>query len=297
MSSGEEDKRELLLLRSGNAEVGVAPMHGCALTHWKVQGLHLLRPCRTNGSDPLESACFIMAPFSNVIEGCQFKYGERFFWLAPNHPSERLPIHGDAWLGRWTVDRILHKSLESHYAHDSRKGYPFSYRVRQTIELADGELKISLKLFNTDLRPMPAGLGIHPYFRRPAGTLLCMLHSGRWTGSAVVADRRFLSEEELPKETIDDCFVGWTQFAVLRWPQAGVQLSIQSSASASALVVFSPANADFVCVEPVSHVNDGINAHARGIGGTGVQMLEPEGSLELKTMIRVDIGEASPLIS
>jgi len=124
-----------------------------------------------------------------------------------------------------------------------------------------------------------------------------MLHSGRWTGSAVVADRRFLSEEELPKETIDDCFVGWTQFAVLRWPQAGVQLSIQSSASASALVVFSPAGADFVCVEPVSHVNDGINAHARGIGGTGVQMLEPEGSLELKTTIRVDIGEASPLIS
>ena len=116
-------------------------------------------------------------------------------------------------------------------------------------------------------------------------------------GSAVVADLRFLSEEELPEETIDDCFVGWTQFAHLRWPQAGVQLWIQSSASASALVVFSPANADFVCVEPVSHVNDGINAHASGIGGTGVQMLEPKGSLELETTIRVDIGESSPLTS
>ncbi len=294
MGSGEKNKRALLLLRSGNAEVGVAPMHGCVLTHWKVQDLHLLRPCRTDGSDPLEAACFVMAPFSNVIEGCQFKYGEKSFSLSRNHPSEPLPIHGDAWLGQWTVDRISDRSIESHYAHDGRKGYPFRYRVRQTIELADRELLISLKLFNTDLRPMPAGLGIHPYFRKPPGTLLCMLHGGRWMGSAVVADLRFLSEEEIPKETIDDCFVGWAQFAVLRWPQAGVQLSIQSSASASALVVFSPANADFVCVEPVSHVNDGINAHASGIGGTGVQMLEPKGSLELETTIRVDIGESSP---
>ena len=94
-----------------------------------------------------------------------------------------------------------------------------------------------------------------------------MLHSGRWTGSSVVADQRFLSAEELPKEAIDDCFVGWTQFAHLRWPRARVQLSIRASPSASALIVFSPADSDFVCVEPVSNVNDGINAHATGNPG------------------------------
>ena len=98
--------------------------------------------------------------------------GRRHFGSPPIIQSEPLPIHGDAWLGTWKVDRISNQSIESHYAHDGRTGYPFSYRVCQKIELTDSELTISLKLFNTDLRPMPAGLGIHPYFRRPAGTRL-----------------------------------------------------------------------------------------------------------------------------
>ncbi len=292
MSQG---KREPVLLRSGRAEVGVVPLHGCALTHWRLGSLDLLRPCRTDGSDPLKSACFVMAPFSNVIENGELKYGEKTFWLTPNHPAEPLPIHGDAWLGTWNVDRISNQFIESHYAHDGRTGYPFSYRVCQKIELTNSELTISLKLFNTDVRQMPAGLGVHPYFRRPAGTRLSMLHSGRWTGSSVVADQRFLSAEELPKEAIDDCFVGWTHFAHLHWPRAQVQLSIRASPAAAALIVFSPADSDFVCIEPVSNVNDGINAHARGIQGTGVEMLEPGGCLALETTIRVDIDGSSPI--
>lgn len=285
-----QGKRERLLLRSGNAEAGVVPFYGSALTHWRVRGLDLLRPCHTDGSDPLQSACFVMAPFSNVIDDAKFKYGETFFSLAPNHPLEPLPIHGDAWLGAWTLDSISRSSIETHYVHEGSKGYPFSYRVWQRIVLTDIELMISLKLSNTDLRPMPAGVGIHPYFRRPQGMLLCMLHSGRWTGSGVVADRRFLNEEELPTETIDDCFVGWTQFAYMRWPKMQIQLSLHASAAASALVVFSPANSDFVCVEPVSHVNDGINAHARGVQGTGIQVLAPGRCLEMETTIRVEMG-------
>jgi aldose 1-epimerase len=72
-----------------------------------------------------------MAPFSNVIENAKFKYGETFFSLAPNHPSEPLPIHGDAWLGAWTLDSISRSSIETHYVHEGSKGYPFSYRVCQ----------------------------------------------------------------------------------------------------------------------------------------------------------------------
>jgi aldose 1-epimerase len=90
--------------------------------------------------------------------------------------------------------------------------------------------------------------------------------------------------------------VGWTQFAYMRWPKLQVQLSLHASATASALVVFSPADSDFVCVEPVSHINDGINAHARGVQGTGIQMLAPGRCLEMETTIRVEIGESSQLI-
>jgi aldose 1-epimerase len=229
-----------------------------------------------------------MAPFSNVIENGQLKYGDTYLSVPRNHPMEPWPIHGDAWLGKWEVDRVLPNAVQAHYAHDGGHGYPFRYVVHQGIALAANLLKISLRLLNHDQRPMPAGLGVHPYFRRPKSTLIHAAHGGRWTGSGATTDLRFRSEEELPEQTIDDCFMGWKGFASIRWPQDRVELSIRSSACA--LVIFSPAGADFVCVEPATHVNDGINSQARGIKGTGIEMLDPGACLELEATVRADIG-------
>ncbi len=138
---------------------------------------------------------------------------------------------------------------------------------------------------------MPAGLGIHPYFFKSTGTRLRAIHRGRWTGNDVAADERFLLPGDLPEAGIDDCFVGWTGFAYLTELNEGMQISIQSSEVARALVVYSPAQSDFVCVEPVSNVNDGINAFARGVPDTGVRVLEPGMSMELTTMIQVEANE------
>ena len=188
--------------------------------------------------------------------------------------------------GRWI--NVSDRCAETHYAHDGRQGFPFAYLVRQQIRLDKTMLRISLVLRNTDHRPMPAGLGIHPYFCKSAGTRLQATHRGRWTGNDVAADERFLLPGELPEAGIDDCFVGWTGFAYLTELNEGMQISIQSSEVARALVVYSPARSDFVCVEPVSNVNDGINAFARGVPDTGVRVLEPGMSMELTTMIQVE---------
>jgi aldose 1-epimerase len=44
-------------------------------------------------------------------------------------------------------------------------------------------------------------------------------------------------------------------------------------------VLFVPRGKDFFAVEPVSHANDGFNLLARGVPGSGVQVLEPGAAL------------------
>ncbi len=282
------ESEDELILRVGTAQLGIVPSLGSAVDHWRLGALDILRPGRTGSRDPLHLACFAMAPFSNVVDSGGARFRGDFFALAPNHPAEPLPIHGDAWLASWYVDHVSDVCAETHYAHDGKHGFPFAYLVRQQIQLDRALLRIRLVLRNTDTRPMPAGLGLHPYFRKDIGTRLQAQHHGRWTGRGVTADERFLLPGELPEAGIDDCFVGWTGLALLTGLTGGVQITIQSSEVARALVVYSPARSDFVCVEPVSNVNDGINAFARGVPDTGVRVLEPGMSMELATLIRVE---------
>jgi aldose 1-epimerase len=186
------------------------------------------------------------------------------------------------------VDHVSEGCAETHYAHDGKQGFPFAYLVRQQIQLDKTMLRISLGLHNTGNRSMPAGLGIHPYFCKGADTRLQATHRGRWTGSEVAADERFMLPAEVPEAGIDDCFIGWTGIAYLTGLNAGTQITIHSSEVATVLVVYSPAGSDFVCVEPASNVNDGINAFARDVPDTGVRVLEPGMSMELTTVIRVE---------
>ena len=50
--------------------------------------------------------------------------------------------------------------------------WPWAWRAEQRFTLSDHGLRIDLELVNTDRRPMPAGLGLHPYFPGTAATRL-----------------------------------------------------------------------------------------------------------------------------
>jgi aldose 1-epimerase len=284
--SARSARRAEVLLRSGHAELGIARSCGGSLTRWIVEGVHLLRPCSPTVRDPLESACFVLAPFSNSIEGGRFSFAGNLFPLPRNHPLEPAPIHGDAWLARWRVDRFGANAATLSYEHSGRQGFPFRYRVVQDITLKPAQLTIRLRLTNLDRSSMPAGLGVHPYFIKPPSAQLLAPHAGRWSTSGLVADMQFCHRARI-KQPIDTCFVGWSRTAQLSWPQGRFYIEVSASASAWGLVVYSPRSSKFVCIEPVTHVNDGFNAMARGDSHTGVRILAPGKSMQLKVLMSV----------
>jgi aldose 1-epimerase len=277
-----------IVLSCDEDEVGVLPELGGALSHWRVQGADILRPRIPGSRDPTESACFVMAPFSNIVSDGILRFRGDSFALPPNHPQEPLPIHGDAWLHAWSVRRAGKNFTELCYDHEPEQGFPYRYSVSQSIRIDRARLAISLILGNVDHRAMPAGLGVHPYFCKSQDVRLSAPHVGLWRDGKIHRDDRFQRDDPLGETPLDDCFIGWNRSARLTLPEARRQIAIGASGLAQALVVYSPLGADFVCVEPVTHVNDGINCMADGFDATGVQVLEPGCSMQLDVDFRID---------
>ena len=52
-------------------------------------------------------------------------------------------------------------------------------------------------------------------------------------------------------------------------------MTIQADSACAHLVVYIPAQRDFLAVEPVTHMTDAFNRCARGESGTGTRWLKP----------------------
>lgn len=284
---------DVLRLHSGDARLETAPQDGGTLVSWSISGRELLRRRPPGQRDPLQSACFPLVPFSNVVRDGGFHFQRRFHPMTPNHPLEAEPIHGDAWLAPWTIDDLSGHRVSMSYRHAATSGFPFRYRVIQELALGRRSLTVVLTLTNADRCPMPAGLGLHPYFRRAPRMQLKAPHGGRWNDVEPLSERRFCKAEEFGEETLDVCYANWRGLFHLYWPDDGLHITARASESARTLVVYAPKTSDFVCIEPVTHVNDGFNAAARGVACTGVRTLSPGATMNLKVKFSAEYRDAA----
>jgi aldose 1-epimerase len=144
--------------------------------------------------------------------------------------------------------------------------------VQQRVVLSPNQLELQLAFTATDARPQPVGLGWHPYFPKRARSRLQVALSGRWE-----SDETQLPTQRVPQPGIDGeiapmdfdhCFDAWHGPARIR----DESFSLELSSSLPYLVVFTPQQRDFYCVEPVSHVPDAI--HRADPAAQGLRTLE-----------------------
>ena len=110
------------------------------------------------------------------------------------------------------------------------------------------------------------------------------LPSGR---IAVPPEWDYRRPRSLGEPNLDNCFTGWSGHARITWPEHGLTLVIEADPLFSHLVVFTPAGRDFFAVEPVSHMNDGIN-RMQDVADTGVHALAPGAALGGEIRMRVE---------
>ena len=163
------------------------------------------------------------------------------------------------------------------------------------VQLAETELRITTELRNADSRVMPAGIGLHPYLRHEPGALVGYRATTVWppTEEFLPGAPRPPQPEEiyapahaLPAGGLTHYLGGWDGVVTTDLPgdprdqlPGGARLQITADAQFGHLVVHRPDNLAYLCLEPVSHVADGFNLAAQGVGDTGTHLLMPGDTL------------------
>jgi aldose 1-epimerase len=259
-------------LAAGAWRATLRPEIGGCLSALTRDGVPVLRTMAQYADHPLQSACFPLVPYCNRIAKGRFVWGGRMVEIAPNLPPQRHPLHGLGWLTEWRVVRSDAASALLEHAHDGAGEWPWAYVAHQHIALDETGCTLRLMVQNRSAEPAPMGLGLHPYFRRSAKT------SVTFTAAAMLGiDEAFLPDgarhaadalapwsagAPLPGTLVDHCFTGWSGTATIADAQGTIGLR---GFGAPHCHVYAPPGGEELCLEPISHVPDGLNQAPQGM--------------------------------
>jgi aldose 1-epimerase len=247
-----------VVLQHTAMRIVLSPKQGGGIRELAWQGQPLLRPTPADaGDDPFDLACFPMVPYANRIAHGAFHFGRHDVRVKPQWSGTPHPLHGQGWRRAWSVVSTSTSSAKLGFDGGGDE-WPWRYRCEQSFELTADEVAIELSIKNLSDEPMPAVLGLHPYF--PAATQARLEASlpRVWLTdeTALPLDEtrtpeawRFEPGRAVRDVPLDHCFSGWNGAAVLRWPHRSIRMSAPDCCF---LHVYVPAAQDFFCIEPQS---------------------------------------------
>ena len=291
------------------------PEKGCTIESLRLKGAEgVWAPVLREGADGESS--FLMLPWTNRVKDARFGFGGREYTLVANHP-DGTAIHGVgrdlAWgiadrspySARCVLDSRLHESVDC----------PFPFGAVFRVELGADSVDIELDVTNLGKDPMPCGVGHHPYFMRT----LFDDRDELFVQAGVAG--RYPCEDQIPisaceddevstmlreggaigNPNLDDVFGGFDGRAELAWGASGVRCVMECSDAFGHLVVFTPRDETisktpslsetpplpWVCVEPVTMVNDAFNS-AEGSERTGLRVLNSGETLRTSMRLRFE---------
>lgn len=258
----------MLSLAAGPYAARISPEHGgiVAALEWRGPDgklhalLHAPAGLLPSTAAPNKFGAWAMLPFANRAFDSLVDDGESRFTVPANDPSGT--IHGFGWQAAWEVERqdrghtvLVHRR--------SAGPDPYRYQARQEIRLDENGMTVFLSLRNEADRALPFGMGLHPWFPCAPDTRLGMTASGalvfgekfRATGTQMLAAGGPYAGKPVFATGAETAwsFLGWDGAARIETPSSGLAIAITASESLRCPVVWAPAGANFLCVEPQSH--------------------------------------------
>lgn len=282
---------EELLLRSDELEVVLLPALGGRIHRLRAYGHDLVRTPTTTAThleEPFFWGGYVMAPWCNRVRTGRTVVEGRTVDLEPNF-DDGTAIHGQVSSRPWKP--IGDGALRVTGGEDG-SGWPWAYDVTAKAMVDGPTLRLHYRLTNRSDGRMPAGLGLHPWFRTPVEVAISAEavyprnrespeRPERATGPLDLARRR---------ELAPDVDATWARAREPRielfWPDAGVSAAIEVEAPRFLVAAASPAHLDAVAIEPQTHGPDGLR-RLLGSEPDPLAVLEPGDALELQIRLRV----------
>jgi aldose 1-epimerase len=233
------------------------------------------------------SACYPLLPYSNRLAYRKFRWKGQEHTTQPNFDDNPHSLHGIGWQRPWEIvsSSVLEVVMRLKHAGDA--DWPFAFDAMQYVTLTPQSMSLQLVFTNTAAVAQPVGLGWHPYFVKRARSRLHIELSERWDSDATQLPTRKVAQPGIDSDVshldFDNCFDGWKGPARIR----DEKFSLQLTSSLDRLVVFTPQDRDYFCVEPVSHVSNAI--HMAEPAAHGLQSVAPGERIEATMRLEVAV--------
>ncbi|MCX8507244.1 MAG: aldose 1-epimerase [Alphaproteobacteria bacterium] len=240
------------------------PDLGGAIGGLWLDNIPILRPTPAHAQSSRETACFPMIPYSGRLAWCRFNWDGANYTTQKNFAESPHSLHGVGWQRAWQMASQQESDTSRaymNYVHDGDADWPFAFLAAQEFILDGNGLKIKLTLTNKDQRPQPVGLGFHPYFPRTDVSHIATRVKSRWDVDASLLPSREIAQtivnDRVSAMNYDHCFGGWAGSVAIE--QAGGLKFNLGATPANYLVIYTPQDKDYFCVEPVSHRTNALN--------------------------------------
>ena len=185
------------------------------------------------------------------------------FGRTPEESVYPMEIHGFGHTSEWTVLTHTQDSLTLELVanDETRKVYPFEFRVELNFRIEDGKLSIHQLYENTGEKDMPFAFGFHPYFGvNPTEALVKVnaeLEMDMLTGKPVPVKNNpvQLVFSEGAQES-GAFFLQAKNETVIHWGEK--QMHMQFDENYNRLVLWAVRGMDFLCVEPINSSPNGL---------------------------------------
>jgi aldose 1-epimerase len=270
---------ERLSLRSDRLRAEIAPQGG-SVTRLDLRSGDAVLPI-LHASD---MAMHPLLPFANRIPGNVIDLVDPPLRLQPNVPGEACALHGIGWQREWRVVEVQEDRCTLELIV-SPEEWVLGFRAVQAFSVAGGEFRATLEIENTSNRPIPAGLGFHPYFFR-APRMQLQFHAAQFwlegpgylptDAISLPPELDFAAPAPLPEAWRNNCYSGWDGRATIHDPARGLEVMLRAGGPLRDLMLYTPPGAGYFCLEPQSHTTGAVTRARARPPATPLQILAPE---------------------
>jgi len=277
-----------------NIEVSIAPDLGSNMFRFRV-GEHDLIYCEPALLKQRDfTGNFVLWPFPNRMRDKKYVYqGQSYSLEGLKRPQGNdVLIHGLVFDRPWQYEQPLvgqdsaRVTTYIDIAPDSPfyEGYPFDSRLSLTYTLTKNSVTVTYNVQNKGSKQMPFGFGLHPYFALLSGkehTLVSipasyvmeaddeLLPTGRLLKLDGIMYAMFdlRSPSPVGHLKLDHVYTGMrkNESAVIEYQQQAMKLYLIASDDFTHMVIYTPNDAPFFCLENQTCSTDAVNLHHQGL--------------------------------
>jgi aldose 1-epimerase len=234
-------------------------------------------------------ASSILFPFVSRIQDGKYSFQGKEYQLDCNQSGENA-LHGLVYNKKFELiekeENTRSCSVTIRYKETKEsQGFPYMYEIYVTYLLTEKEIRLSVKINNSDTKPYPFTLGWHPYF---ISDNLSKSSLSFKSDKKIAFDENLITKEvidfkspeifKIEDKQLEDCFILNTNNIGFTTPT--YQIEITTDLEDNYLQMYTPPGFSLIAIEPMTGVSNSFN------NKIGLQVLEPNASYSLTWIIK-----------